>query len=89
MSVGERNQSMQWLHCQHHWAGFTGPDFFACSPAGREAVVAFLERACTAMRRRAISVDWSYSPTLHAEHHRILTAEKAALERTARQPLAA
>ena len=71
--------AMQWLHREHHWAGFSGPDFFDFSSAGRQAVIALLERACETMHKRGARGDWTYSLPLHAEHVRILVAERAAL----------
>ena len=79
MSAYSHNDSMAWLHREHHWAAFSGPDFFDLSPAGRQAVIAFLGRACETMHKPGARGDWTYSLPLHAEHVRILDAERAAL----------
>lgn len=79
MSAYNRTAAMAWLHREHHWAGFSGPDFFDLSVTGRQHVITFLERACDAMHKRGACGHWAYSLPLHAEHVRILDAERAAL----------
>jgi hypothetical protein len=79
MAAYKSNQAMAWLHREHHWAGFEGPEFFDFTHAGRGAVIRFLERVCETMHKRGVRGHWTYSLPLHTAHVRILDAEKAAL----------
>ena len=69
-----RSATMAWLAGQ-----FVGPGFHDTTPAGRSALIAWLERRCRTMRAQGIAGAYHYDLPLHTELLRILAAEKAAL----------
>jgi hypothetical protein len=78
-AIYDRQAAMAWLSDRYSWSGFTGPDFNDASPSGRAALIAWLEGRCRAMRAAGVSGRAHYDLPAHAEHKRILEAERAAL----------
>jgi hypothetical protein len=66
--------AIAWLSRQ-----FIGPDFHDATPAGRSALIAWLERRCRTMRAQGLAGAWHYDLPLHTELLCILAAEKAEL----------
>jgi hypothetical protein len=75
----DRQAAMAWLAARYSWAGFGGPDFNDRSLYGNPSLIAWLEDKCRAMRAAGTSGRSHYDLPAHAEHIRILEAERAAL----------
>jgi len=83
----DRWAAMAWLSAKFAWCGFTGPDFDDPSPAGRAALIAWMETRCRSMRAAALAGAWHYDLPLHIDLKRILDAERAALPVAATESL--